>query len=152
VIREQWMTWYINRTDYPSDSVKISGLRRILFHKTCLRRILCHKKIWPAAHFFHMKTFSYEKTKNSLLLNHCVVHLISSFLFCLSIRWWCKWFELLLNHCVVHLISSFLFCLSICRWCKWFELQFSVITTKQFVPNSHAESATEQTLGQIKPC
>jgi len=40
------------------DPVKKSGLRRILFDKSCLRRILFHKKIWPAAHSFIKKSSS----------------------------------------------------------------------------------------------
>jgi len=82
-----------------------------LFSKSFLWLIFFHKKIWPAAHFFN------------LLLNHSVVHLISSFLFCLPIHW----------------------------WCKWFELQYSVVTTTQFVPNSNEKCVKWQTLCQIKP-
>jgi len=40
------------------DIVKKSGLWRILFDKSCLRRILFHKKIWPAAHSFNEKSSS----------------------------------------------------------------------------------------------
>jgi len=43
------------------------------------------------------------------------------------------------NHSVIYLISSFLFCPTIYWWCKWFELQYSAITTTQFVPNINAE-------------
>ena len=41
------------------DSVKKSGLLRIFFDKSCLRRNLYRRKIWPTAHFLQGK-FSSE--------------------------------------------------------------------------------------------
>ena len=55
------------------DLVKKSGLRRILFDRSCLRRNLFHKKSGLPRILF---------TKNPLLN-----HFISSFLFCLPIHW-----------------------------------------------------------------
>jgi len=55
--------------------IKKSGLRRILFDKSCLRRTLFREKIWPAAHSFHEKSTS----------QFSGIHFISSFLFCLPI-------------------------------------------------------------------
>jgi len=43
------------------DSVKKSGLRHNVFDKSCLRRIFCHKKIWPAAHFFYMTSSPFRQ-------------------------------------------------------------------------------------------
>jgi len=57
------------------DLVKKSGLRRILFDKSCLRRILFHQKSGLRRILF---------MKNPLL-NHSGLHFISSFLFCLPI-------------------------------------------------------------------
>jgi len=57
------------------DLVKNSGLRRILFDKSCLRRILFHEKSGLRRILF---------LKNPLL-NHLGMHFISSFLFCLPI-------------------------------------------------------------------
>ena len=71
-------------TDYSSGISKKSGLRRILFDKSCLQHIFFHQKIWPAAHF---------SIKNHLR-NLSGMRLISSCLFCLSIHWWWKRFEL----------------------------------------------------------
>jgi len=51
------------------DLVKKSGLRRILFDKSCLRRILFHKKSGLQRIFF---------IKNPHL-NHSAMHFISSF-------------------------------------------------------------------------
>jgi len=59
------------------DLVKKSGLRRILFDKCCLRRILFYKKSGLRRIL---------SIKNPLLkLNHSGMHFISSFLFCLPI-------------------------------------------------------------------
>jgi len=58
------------------DIVKKSGLRRILFDKSYLRRILFHKKSGLRRIHF---------TKNPLL-NHSGMHFISGFLFCLPIH------------------------------------------------------------------
>jgi len=57
------------------DLVKKSGLRRILFDKTCLRRILFHKKSGLRRILFI----------NNPLLKYSGMHFISSFLFCLPI-------------------------------------------------------------------
>jgi len=57
------------------DLVKKYGLRRILFDKSCLRRILFHQKSGLRRILF---------MKNPLL-NHSGLHFISSFLFCLPI-------------------------------------------------------------------
>ena len=51
----------------------------------------------------------------------------------------------------MHLIWSFLFCLPIHWWWKWFQLQYWVIITTQFVPKSNWESVKQQTFCQIKP-
>jgi hypothetical protein len=40
------------------DSLHKIGLRRILFDKSCLQRILSHQKIWPEEHFFDTKSSS----------------------------------------------------------------------------------------------
>jgi len=56
--------------------VKKSGLRRILFDKSCLRRILFHKKSGLRRILF---------IKNPLL-DYSGMHFISSFLFCLPIH------------------------------------------------------------------
>jgi hypothetical protein len=83
------------------DSVKKSGLRRVLFRSVLPAAYsVSWEKILSVTHLFH-ETFS----------NHFVMHLISSFLFYLLIRW----------------------------WCKWFELQYSVITTTQLIPNNNEE-------------
>jgi len=58
------------------DLVKKSGLRRILFDKSCLWRILFHQKSGLRRILF---------VKNPLL-NHSGMHFISSFLFCLPIH------------------------------------------------------------------
>jgi len=57
------------------DLVKKSGLRRILFDKSCLRRILFHKNSG-------LRRILLIK---NLLLKHSGKHFISSFLFCLPI-------------------------------------------------------------------
>jgi len=57
------------------DLVKKSGLRRIYFDKSCLRRILFHQKSGLQRILF---------IKN-LLLKHAGMRFISSFLFCLPI-------------------------------------------------------------------
>ena len=84
MICAKWSTYYINRTDYPSEFSQRSGLRRILFEESCLRCILFHKKSSLR------RSFSIE----ILLLHHSVVNLISSILFGLPIHWSCKWIEL----------------------------------------------------------
>jgi hypothetical protein len=66
------------------DSITKSGQRRILFDKSCLRHILFIKKSGL------QRIFVIE----NLLLNHSGMRLISSFLFCLPIYWWCKLFEI----------------------------------------------------------
>jgi hypothetical protein len=48
--------------------------------------------------------------------------------------------NLLLNHSGMHFIWSFLFCLPVHWWWKWFNFQYWVISTTQFVPNSNYES------------
>jgi len=58
------------------DLVKKIGLRRILFDKSCLGRILFYKKSGLRRILF---------IKN-LLLTHSGMHFISSFLFCLQIH------------------------------------------------------------------
>jgi len=58
------------------DLVKKSGLRRILFDKSCLQRILFRKKSGLRRILF---------IKNPRL-NHSGTHFISSFLFCLPIH------------------------------------------------------------------
>jgi len=58
------------------DSVKKSGLLRILFDKSCLQRILFHKNSGLRRILF---------IKNPLR-NHSGMHFISSFLFCLPVR------------------------------------------------------------------
>jgi len=58
------------------DLVEKSGLRRILFDKSCLQRILFHKSSGLRRILF---------IKN-LLLNHSGMHFISSFLFYLPIH------------------------------------------------------------------
>jgi len=40
------------------DLIKKSGLRRIFFDESCLRRILFFKKIWPAAYSFRKESSS----------------------------------------------------------------------------------------------
>jgi len=44
VICENKITYYINRTEYPLGLGQKSGLRRILFDRSCVRRIWFHKK------------------------------------------------------------------------------------------------------------
>jgi len=56
--------------------VKKSGLRRILFDKSCLQRILFHEKSGLRRILFIKKP----------LLNHLGMHFISSILFCLPIH------------------------------------------------------------------
>ena len=75
VTNEKWIAYHIDKVDYPSGFSQKIGLRRIVFDKSCLRHILLHQKIWPVAHFCH-KHFP---------LKHSVVHLFSSFLYCLPI-------------------------------------------------------------------
>jgi len=58
------------------DLVRKSGLRRILFDKSCLRHILFHKKSGLRCILFIQKP----------LVNHSGMHFISSFLFCLPIH------------------------------------------------------------------
>jgi len=58
------------------DLVKKSGLRRILFDKSCLRRISFHKKSGKRRILL---------IKNPLL-HHSGMHFISSFLFCLPVH------------------------------------------------------------------
>ena len=58
------------------DLVKKSGLRRILFDKSCLRRILFHKKSGLRRILF-IKNTSFK---------HSGMHFIQSFLFCLQIH------------------------------------------------------------------
>jgi len=48
VEREKVFTYNINITEYPSEFGRKSGLRRILPDKSCLRRIVFHKKNLPA--------------------------------------------------------------------------------------------------------
>jgi len=74
-IRGKHSSYRINRTEYPSDLVKKSGLRRNLCDKSCLRRILFHKK--PSLRRILL-------IKNPLL-KLSGMHFISSFLFCLPI-------------------------------------------------------------------
>jgi len=62
------------------DLVKRSGLRRILFDKSCLRCILLHKKSSLRRKFY---------IRN--LLDHSGMHFIRSFLFCLPILYWLVW-------------------------------------------------------------
>jgi len=57
------------------DLVETSGLRRILFDKSCLRRILFHKKS-GLRRILLLKNY---------FLKHSGMHFISSFLFCLPI-------------------------------------------------------------------
>ena len=64
------------------DFVQKSGLRRILFDKSCLRRI-----------YFHQKSGLRQIYFITNLPNHSGMHLIWSFLFCLPIRWWWKWLK-----------------------------------------------------------
>jgi len=59
------------------DLVEKSGLRRILFHESYLRRTLFHKKSG-------LRRMIFVKI---LLLNHSGMHFISSFLMCLPIHW-----------------------------------------------------------------
>jgi len=42
VICEKRITYYVNKTDYPSAYSPKIGLRRIFFDESCLQRILCH--------------------------------------------------------------------------------------------------------------
>ena len=65
------------------DLVNKFGLRRILFDKSCLLRIFCYKT-------FGLRRMILIK---HLLFNHSGMHLIWSFLFCLPIHWWWKWFK-----------------------------------------------------------
>jgi len=65
------------------DVVKQSGLRRILFDKSCLRRIFCYKTS-------DLRRMILIK---NLLLKHSGMHLIWSSLFCLPIHWWWTWFK-----------------------------------------------------------
>ena len=44
MICEIWITYYIKRTEYPLGLSQKSGLRRILFDRSCLRRIFFNKK------------------------------------------------------------------------------------------------------------
>jgi len=96
------------------DSVKKSGLRRIVFDKSCLRHILSH---WKSG------------LRHILFIKH-----------------------LLLNHSVMHLISTFFLCLPIHRRCKCFKLQYSLITTTQLVQNSNEESVHPQALSNQTSC
>jgi len=67
------------------NSVDYFCLCRILFGKSCLRRILFHEKNVACGAFFSYICF---------FLNHSVVHLISNSLICLPIHSWRKWFGL----------------------------------------------------------
>jgi len=64
------------------DSIKKSSLRNILIYESCLQRISPIKNLACGPCYAH------------LLLNHSatVMHLIASFLFCLPIHWWFKYF------------------------------------------------------------
>jgi len=69
------------------DLVNKIGLRRILFDKSCLRRILFHKKSGLRRILFHKKSgLRRILFIKNLLLNHLGMHFISSFLSCLPIH------------------------------------------------------------------
>jgi len=78
------------------------------------------QKIWPAVHF--------------VLWVLPVAHFVS-----LKTRPAAHFFHFFFKT-AMHLIWSFLLCLPIHWWWKWFELQYWMITMIQFVPNSKYES------------